>query len=191
MAHYLKTFQEINTEIIFHTLSGALAVTFDKNKIVMDFPAAPLNLVTEDVQELSDWLESILLTDEFKILGTANQYLFVELENQTVIRALDPALHLIKELPYLGVSFSSQGDQEIDYVCRFFAPAAGIDEDPVTGSAHAVLGPHYAEISGKKEVLGQQLSKRGGKVEVRPENLRVFLVGQAVTIYQAEIDLKE
>jgi len=197
MAHYLKSNEntdqkiEISKEMIFHTLSGALAVTFEEGKITMDFPAAPLNLITEDVQELSDWLESIVLTDEFKILGTANQYLFIELENQVSVQTLNPAIHLIKELPYLGVCFSSLADHDIDYVCRFFAPAAGIDEDPVTGSAHAVLGPHYAEVLDKKEVRGQQLSHRGGRVEVRPENLRVFLMGQAVTIYQAEMNLKE
>jgi PhzF family phenazine biosynthesis protein len=191
MAHYLKSISDKSTEFLFHTLSGALAVTFDKEEITMDFPSAPLNLITDDVQELNDWLESILLTDEFKILGTANQYLFVELKDQTVVQALDPVLHLIKELPYLGVSFSSLGDSGIDYVCRFFAPAAGIAEDPVTGSAHAVLGPHYAQELDKKEILGLQLSKRGGRIKVRPENMRVFLSGQAVTIYQAEMNLKE
>jgi len=189
MAHYLKSDQ--NSEIIFHTLSGALAVTFNKDEIMMDFPAAPLNLVTEDVGELSDWLEGILLTDEFKILGTANQYLFVELKDLASVKNLLPAIHLIRELPYLGVSFSSPADDQTDYVCRFFAPAAGIDEDPVTGSAHAVLGQHYARALNKKEVQGLQLSKRGGRIKVRPENLRVFLTGQAVTIYQAEMNLKE
>lgn len=189
MAHYLRS--EQSSEIIFHTLSGALAVTFKENKITMDFPAAPLNLVTEDVRELSDWLESIVLTDEFKILGTANQYLFVELKNRTAVETLEPAIHLIKELPYLGVCFSSPDEDEADYVCRFFAPAAGIEEDPVTGSAHAVLGPYYAQESVKTEVKGVQLSKRGGSLLVRPQNLRVFLTGQAVTIYQAEMNLKE
>jgi hypothetical protein len=81
MAHHLKSISDKSTEFLFHTLSGALAVTFDKEEITMDFPSAPLNLITDDVQELNDWLESILLTDEFKILGTANQYLFVELKD--------------------------------------------------------------------------------------------------------------
>lgn len=189
MAHYLKTVKNITSEIIFHTLSGALGVTFDKEQITMDFPAAPLNLIAEDVRELSDWLESIVLTDEFKILGTANQYLFVELKDQAAVKNLEPAIHLIKELPYLGVCFSSLADAEGDYVCRFFAPAAGIEEDPVTGSAHAVLGVHYAEELDKTQVQGLQLSKRGGNLTVRPENLRVFLTGTAVTIYQAEMAL--
>ncbi len=194
MAHYLKETQKDsknNTEFIFHTLSGAISVTFNENEITMDFPAAPLNLVTEDVGELSDWLESIVLTNEFKIIGTANQYLFVELKDQAAVQNLKPSIALIKELPYLGVSFSSVAKGTADYVCRFFAPAAGIDEDPVTGSAHAVLGPHYAETLNKTQVQGLQLSKRGGSLQARPQGLRVFLIGQAVTIYQAEMNLKE
>ncbi len=193
MAHYLNSNPniKIDSEIIFHTLSGALAVTFKENKITMDFPAAPLNLITEDVGELSDWIESILLTDEFKVLGTANQYLFVELKDVQAVETLEPAIHLIKELPYLGVGFSCPAKDGNGYVCRFFAPAVGIEEDPVTGSAHVVLGPHYAQELNKSEVVGTQLSKRGGKIMVRPQNLRVFLTGQAVTIYQAEMNLKE
>jgi predicted PhzF superfamily epimerase YddE/YHI9 len=91
-------------------------------------------------------------------------------------------------VPTRGVIVTSRSaSPESDFVSRFFAPAAGIPEDPVTGSAHCCLGPYWAERLGKDELVGYQASARGGIVRVRLAGDRVKLLGQAVTVIRGEL----
>ena len=85
------------------------------------------------------------------------------------------------------VTAAAAGDGGYDFVSRYFAPAVGIDEDPVTGSAHCTLGPFWAGRLGRDELTGFQASARGGLVQVRPEGDRVLLGGQAVTVLRGEL----
>ena len=104
---------------------------------------------------------------------------------------LRPNHHLLRQLPVRGVIVTALADSanvhNYDFVSRFFAPGSGIDEDPVTGSAHCALAPYWSARTGKAEMTGFQASPRGGIVKVRPVGHRVFLAGQAVTVLRGEL----
>jgi predicted PhzF superfamily epimerase YddE/YHI9 len=104
------------------------------------------------------------------------------------VRALAPDLDRLARVPARGVIVTAPaGDDRHDFVSRFFAPAVGIPEDPVTGSAHCCLGPFWSARLGKTELTGYQASARGGTVRVRLAGERALLAGQAVTVYRAEL----
>jgi predicted PhzF superfamily epimerase YddE/YHI9 len=104
------------------------------------------------------------------------------------VRALEPDFTLLKRTKARGIIVTARAESgEFDFVSRFFAPGAGIDEDPVTGSAHCVLGPYWAKQLGKTELMGYQASARGGVVKVRLVENRVKLGGQAVTVMRGEL----
>jgi predicted PhzF superfamily epimerase YddE/YHI9 len=112
----------------------------------------------------------------------------VELESAFHIRTLDPDLSALSRLGSRGVIVTAPSDDAAyDFVSRFFAPAAGVAEDPVTGSAHCGLGPFWAARLGKDELVGYQASARGGVVRVRLEGNRAHLGGQAVTVLRGEV----
>ena len=112
----------------------------------------------------------------------------VEVESAAVLRALQPDHSALSKLPVRGVIVTARSDTpEFDFVSRFFAPGSGIDEDPVTGSAHCCLGPYWSKRLGKTEFIAFQASPRGGVVRVRCEGDRVILGGQAVTVLRAEL----
>lgn len=95
---------------------------------------------------------------------------------------------LLKKIPTLGVIVTAHSDSDkYDFVSRFFAPGIGVDEDPVTGSAHCCLGPFWKERLGKNEFVAYQASTRGGIVRVRLNGKRVFLGGQAVIVVRGEL----
>ena len=99
------------------------------------------------------------------------------------MRECAPDFAALGRVPVRGVVVTARGsDGEHDFVSRFFAPAAGVDEDPVTGSAHCCLAPYWAGKLGKREMAGYQASRRGGTVRVRVEGDRVVLGGSAVTV---------
>jgi PhzF family phenazine biosynthesis protein len=94
----------------------------------------------------------------------------------------------LRKLPVRGVIVTARSaSPEYDFISRFFAPGSGIDEDPVTGSAHTALGPYWAERMGKQEFTALQASARGGVIRVRIEGDRVKLGGQAVTVMTGEL----
>src|SRR5262249_37437906 len=112
----------------------------------------------------------------------------VEVDSETSLRSLIPNLNLLKKIPVRGIIVTAPASSsEYDFVSRFFAPTIGINEDPVTGSAHCCLAPYWATRLGKKELLGYQASRRGGVVRVTAESDRVVIAGQAITIYTGEI----
>ena len=125
-------------------------------------------------------------------LGAKLQYVgknqfdyLVEVADETTLRSLNPNHNLLRELPVRGVIVTAPGSEH-DFVSRFFAPGSGIDEDPVTGSAHSALAPFWAARLGKSEMIGFQASARGGVVKVRVDGDRVHMAGQAVTVMRAE-----
>jgi predicted PhzF superfamily epimerase YddE/YHI9 len=109
----------------------------------------------------------------------------VEVADESILRSLNPNHHLLRQLPVRGVIVTARG-REYDFVSRFFAPGSGIDEDPVTGSAHSALAPFWAARLGKNEMTGFQASARGGVVRARLDGDRVHMAGQAVTVMRAE-----
>jgi PhzF family phenazine biosynthesis protein len=166
----------------FHTRSGLLSASRGDGLIWLDFPATPAQPVSS-----SPDLERAIGAS-FKFLGrTAFDYL-VELESEAEVRSLEPDMSRLARLGGRGVIVTARSENgSYDFVSRFFAPGAGIPEDPVTGSAHCGLGPYWAARLGKKELVGYQASARGGTVRVRLEGDRAHLGGHAVTVLRGEL----
>ena len=109
-------------------------------------------------------------------------------ESERVLRAARPDFRRLAEFTCRGVIVTCPSDDSrFDFVSRFFAPAVGVNEDPVTGSAHCCLGPYWSERLGKSELAAFQASERGGVVRVRVSGERVFLGGRAVTVFRGEL----
>ncbi|HVY69310.1 MAG TPA: PhzF family phenazine biosynthesis protein, partial [Verrucomicrobiae bacterium] len=116
----------------------------------------------------------------------------VELKSETVVRELRPDFNLLATLPVRGVIVTARSqDPRHDFVSRFFAPAAGVNEDPVTGSAHCCLGPYWSAKLGRADLTGYQASLRGGVVRTGVRGDRVKLGGQAVTVMVGDLILED
>ena len=167
----------------FETRSGPLSARRKGDLIEMDFPAEP-----ERTVECSPLMLEAALGEPFIYVGDNRFDLLVELESEDAVRTLQPNFDHLKKLPVRGVMVTSRSDSpEYDFVSRFFAPALGIDEDPVTGSAHCCLGPYWARKLGKTDLVGYQASERGGVVRVRMEEDRTRIAGEAVTVLKGEL----
>jgi len=168
-------------EARFETLSGRLSARKGATLIELDFPA--------------EEGEQVCMQPEFEALGirplsickTRTNYL-MEVANEDIVRTLQPDMAMIRRLPVQGVIVTSRADTAgFDFVSRYFAPKVGIDEDPVTGSAHCILGPYWRARLGKDEFEAYQASPRGGVLRVRVAGDRVIIGGQAVTVFKAEL----
>jgi predicted PhzF superfamily epimerase YddE/YHI9 len=109
------------------------------------------------------------------------------LQDETAVRELHPDLRAIELMHAHAVIVTAPGD-DCDFVSRFFAPRMGVPEDHVTGSAHCMLAPYWADRMGKKKLLARQLSSRGGHVECEVKGKRVLLRGNAVTFIEGELN---
>ncbi len=169
----------------FHTCSGVLSCTPAADGwIEMDFPALPPTVAAADEQLLR-----ALGTADVYTVATSRFDLLVELASADAVRALQPDLVALRSLGARGIIVTAPGHGEgIDMVSRFFAPGAGIDEDPVTGSAHCVLAPFWAARTGRTTLVGHQASTRGGLVRMRLEGDRVILGGKAVTVWEGRLN---
>jgi len=166
----------------FHTRSGVLAASRRGDLIWLDFPATP-----DQPASSSPELE-LGLGVRIRYLGRTSFDYLAELESEVAVRSLAPDLAILARLGARGVIVTARSDYPgYDFVSRFFAPGAGVPEDPVTGSAHCGLGPFWAARLGKAELVGYQASMRGGTVRVRLEGDRVHLGGQAVTVLRGEL----
>lgn len=166
----------------FHTRSGLLSARQDGAWIELDFPSTPAEPVPAP-----DGLAWALGTG-FVYTGRSPFDLLVEIESPEILRNLKPDMAALAHLPVRGVIVTSRSDTpEHDFLSRFFAPASGIDEDPVTGSAHCTLAPYWSARLGRTVMTAYQASKRGGIVRTRLENGRVILGGQAVTVLRADL----
>jgi PhzF family phenazine biosynthesis protein len=172
-----------NREIArFHTLSGLLTAERRANEIELDFPATP-----DEAAEAPPRLAEILGAKVMNFRSSRFDHL-VELESEEIVRGLQPDFIRLKALPVRGIMVTSRASTPgFDFVSRFFGPAVGIDEDPVTGSAHCCLGPYWSQRLGKTEMLACQASARGGVVGVTVMSDRVRLRGKAVTVMVAEL----
>ena len=125
---------------------------------------------------------------ELLFCGNNGMDYLVEVRDETILRALRPEPSRLAQLPVRGVIVTCRSQtQPFDFVSRFFAPGAGIDEDPVTGSAHCALGPYWSALLHKTEFTAFQASLRGGVVRVRLEGERVLLGGQAVAMGRVQL----
>ena len=167
----------------FHTRSGLLTADRRGEWIELDFPAK----VAAQAEAPPELLLA-LGVKEAKFVGrNAFDYL-VEVDSEETLRGLSPDHSALRKLPVRGVIVTARGTTgEFDFLSRFFAPGSGIDEDPVTGSAHTALGPYWAARLGKSEFIAFQASERGGVIRVRVEGERVKLGGQAVTVMTGEL----
>jgi len=166
----------------FHTKSGVLTCRRDAGAIVMDFPAETVSPAVPP-----PGLEEGLGVP-FSYCGLNRMDYLVEVADEATVRRVEPDLRALMKYPVRGVIVTARAESSgIDFVSRFFAPAAGVDEDPVTGSAHCALAPYWGAKLGKREMLGFQASRRGGRVGVRLSGDRVELVGRAVTVLRGEL----
>jgi PhzF family phenazine biosynthesis protein len=169
----------------FHTKSGELICNRFGHWIEMDFPANPVQSA-EPPSRLAEAIGA-----DLKFTGQSKFDYLVEVADESTVRALKPDFQLLRELPVRGIIVTALADaantHNYDFVSRFFAPGSGIDEDPVTGSAHCALAPYWFPRTGKSEMTGYQASPRGGIVKVRSVEDRVFLSGQAVTVLRGEL----
>jgi PhzF family phenazine biosynthesis protein len=166
----------------FETRSGRLEAVRDGDDIVMNFPAeAP------SAAAAPDGLLEALGVEAVAVARNRMDYL-VELADEPAVRAVQPDFARLGTVDARGVIVTaSASDGNHDFVSRFFAPRAGVNEDPVTGSAHCCLTPYWARKFGRTELRGYQASARGGTVGVRLDGDRVHLRGRAVTVLRCEI----
>ena len=183
-AHALWETRRLNNDkpAIFQTRSGTLTARQNNQLIEMDFPAEPA-VECAPPDDLAKPLGSEILW-----CGQNRMDILVQIANEQAIRNLAPDLSCLARLGTRGVIVTAISENgPADFVSRFFCPSLGIDEDPVTGSAHCCLAPFWAERIGCNELVGFQASRRGGFVRCTLAGDRVLLGGQAVTILSGEM----
>ncbi len=172
----------VSEPIVFMTRSGRLTARKNGGVIEMDFPAEEENAVAPPAI-LADALHSIPL-----YVGRNRMDYIAEIATEEELRNLKPDIGKLMMLDGRGVIVTCRAAAaEYDFMARFFAPNAGISEDPVTGSAFCCLGPYWMKKLGKNGFHAYQCSRRGGEVDVRVDGGRVIIAGQAVTVLEAEI----
>jgi len=170
-----------NETIKFQTRkSGVLTVTRKDNVLEMDFPARRAN-----AQTAPDGLSRALGVTPESVYGSAEDLMVVVDREKTVVQ-VQPDFAALEQMDCRGVIVTAPGD-ECDFVSRFFAPRVGVPEDPVTGSAHCVLIPYWAEVLGKKSLHARQVSKRGGQLFCRLDGDRVKISGKAAIYLEGMI----
>jgi len=168
---------------VFRTLSGELSARRNGGWIVMDFPAE------EDMPADAPEMLVRALGGDPRYTGKNRFDYILEFGSEEEIREMRPDYKLLGTVPCRGVIVTAAAAGEYDFVSRFFAPAVGIDEDPVTGSAHCCLGPFWNRRLGRSSFTARQVSARGGTVRVEVRGGRVMLGGQAVTVMEGEVSL--
>ena len=170
-------------QVVFHSASGPLTVRRTATGYVMDFPARPSQPVPAP-----PGLAAALGAVPAEVVVDAFNYL-VLLASAREVRGLTPDIAAIARIDRSGVIVTAPGDESYDFVSRYFAPAKGIPEDPVTGGAHCALAPYWAARLGKTEFRAFQASKRGGEVVCRLAGNRVELEGSCVFYLEGEAEV--
>jgi PhzF family phenazine biosynthesis protein len=169
-------------EIHFSTKSGLLNAARRGDEIELDFPLAP----AQAAEPPADLLPALGVTARY--VGRNQFDYLVEVESEAVLRQMKPDFTRLKNVASRGTIVTARSsDPRFDFVSRFFAPAVGLNEDPVTGSAHCCLGDFWHKRLGKSDLRAFQASARGGTLRVRVEGERVFLAGKAVTVAAGEL----
>jgi PhzF family phenazine biosynthesis protein len=172
-----------DAEARFDTRSGRLTARRAGDWIEMDFPAEPADPDPAPPGLLDALGVTAVWTGHRLRLG----YRLVEVADEAAVRRAAPDIRALARAARGVIVTARASSGEADFVSRFFAPAMGVDEDPVTGSAHCVLAPYWAGQLGRTELTGYQASARGGVVRVRAAGDRVILGGQAVTVMRGEL----
>jgi len=183
-AHILweQGFLSADRQARFYTRSGLLSAVHKDSWIELDFPAEP-----EKQTDMPDGLSEALGV-AVRYVGKNRFDFLVELESAESVRKMVPDFTRLSSISSRGFIVTSPSDSsQYDFISRFFAPAAGVNEDPVTGSAHCCLGPYWAKKMGREALTGYQASARGGVVRVRVGDDRVYLGGQAITVMRGTI----
>ncbi len=184
-------FNEYNCEgkITFITKSGLLKSELTANGVRMDFPQDPPEKIN-----ISNKLLKLLNYSKkcSAFYGNNTGYLLLQFESEDDVGELKPDFHSLENFSFhkklRGLIVTSKSEKGIDFVSRFFDPWEGIDEDPVTGSAHTVLGPFWSNVLEKKEMVARQLSTRTGDLFISlPDENRIYITGNAVTIIKAKL----
>ncbi|MEL7833683.1 PhzF family phenazine biosynthesis protein [Fodinibius sp. Rm-B-1B1-1] len=181
-AHVL--FEHLNYDqktIRFDSNSGELNVQEEDDRLVMNFPTAQLNKA-----ETPSFLEKAVGISANELYRDTD-YLYV-VDNEEQVRSLDPDIRALAKADVRGIIVTAPSD-EYDFVSRFFAPAAGVDEDPVTGSAHTMLTPYWSKRLDRETLVGRQVSKRGGTVYCHHKESRVEIAGETCTVMQGEFSI--
>jgi len=166
----------------FHTRSGVLTADRRGEWIELDFPATPAEAATAP----AGLTAAVGVTPRF--VGRSRFDYLLEVDGEEVVRGCKPNFDALARVDARGVIVTSRAAaSSYDFVSRFFAPRAGVNEDPVTGSAHCALAPYWTAKLGRPELTGYQASARGGTVRVRLRDDRVILGGQAVTVLRGEL----
>lgn len=170
------------TRTVFHSASGPLTVTRTGATYVMDFPARPSDPVAAPPD-----LAAALGVVPVEVFANGFNYL-ARLDSARTVSALRPDMALISKLDRSGLIVTAPGDDDYDFVSRYFAPAKGIPEDPVTGGAHCMLTPYWAELLRKSEFRAYQASRRGGEIVCRLVGDRVEMEGACVFYLEGEVE---
>ncbi len=183
-AHVLFTHKGIRADrVVFHSRhSGMLPVQRKGDLLILDFP-----LDTPEEVSTPEEITDALKRKPLKALKGRSDYMFVY-ASQTEIENMKPDFESLRKLGARGVIVTSLGNR-VHFVSRFFAPGMGIDEDPVTGSAHTTLAAYWSGVLGKKKLRARQLSARGGELICEVDGDRVKISGNAVTYLEGEIHL--
>lgn len=190
-AHVLRTALGVSGTVSFDTLSGVLTTTVrDTGRLTMDFPSAPLTRTTTPAA-LATALDQTPVRSAW-LTGPDVGDLLVELETERAVRGLTPDFASLAALGTRGVIATAPAARPFDevgydFVSRCFFPGAGINEDPVTGSAHTALAPFWAQRYGRQDLTGLQASARTGLVRAQVRGARTLLTGAAVTVMEAEL----
>ncbi|MFT4256817.1 MAG: PhzF family phenazine biosynthesis protein, partial [Pseudoxanthomonas sp.] len=153
----MERLEPTRSKVVFHSVSGPLTVTRTDTSYIMDFPARPSEPV-----ETPPGLAEALGTAPVEVVADAFNYLAL-LESEQIVRELAPDIQAIARMDRGGVIVTAPGDDDYDFVSRYFAPAKGIPEDPVTGGAHCALAPYWAKRLDKTTFRAYQASRRGGE----------------------------
>ncbi|MFP3908632.1 MAG: PhzF family phenazine biosynthesis protein [Archaeoglobaceae archaeon] len=178
---YLKN----DEKAVFYTRSGTLTAQRSREWIEMDFPSQPPEPVSPPIK----LIDALSMNAEPNFTGRTQFDYLIEVEKEDMVYDLQPHFSQLAEIDTRGVIVTARStDPDYDFVSRFFAPGVGINEDPVTGSAHCSLGPYWSKKLDKEELIGYQASPRGGVVRVKlGATDRVIVGGQAVTVFVGEI----
>lgn len=170
-------------EVVFNSLSGPLTVTRTQLGYVLDFPARP----SEPVERPVGLAEALGVAPREIYVNTFNYLALVD--NVKLLRELAPDMPRLARIDRPGVIVTAPGEGGYDFVSRYFAPAKGIPEDPVTGAAHCMLAPYWSKRLGKLEFRAFQASRRGGEVICRLKQDRVELEGNCVFYLEGEVEI--
>ena len=170
--------------ISYDTRSGILKANRVDGKIELDFPVDlehPVNIPDELIRTIG--VKPVYL-------GRAKWSYLAELDSEETVRKIKPDFVIMETLEAWGLIITARSStKEFDFVSRFFAPRKGVPEDPVTGSAHCILGPYWMKKLGKNEMTAFQASKRGGILGVKVDGERVKLTGNAITMLDAKLNI--